>query len=576
MTDARVESTDVLIIGSGGAGLRAAIAAADHGLDVTLLGKCLLGKAHTVMAEGGIAAALGNVEPEDDWHTHFLDTMEDGIWISDYRMVEHMCKTAPDIIKELEEYGAVFDRTEDGKIMQRAFGAHRFKRTCHVGDRTGLEIMTVLSEQVGKRSDRIDNLEECIATSLVKNQDRCTGATVVNMQTGEFFAIEADATIMAAGGYARLYKRTTNPWETTGDGPSMAYQIGAELMDMEMVQFHPTGMVWPESVEGVLVTESVRGEGGQLYNSEGERFMEHYDEERMELSARDIVARAIFTEVHEGRGFEHGGVHLDISHRDEEFIRKKLPKVVGKFKDLADVDLTSEPVEVAPTAHYTMGGIRVDPDTGESTVPGLYAAGEVAAGVHGANRLGSNSLTDILVFGRTVGRAAAQAVTENSVDAALDMDAVAAEQERIASFHDTEDGVDPLQIQQEIQDVMWENVGIMRDEETLTAALQRIEDLKADAEHISIEQGQRFNPALLAALSVRHMLICAEAVIRSALNREESRGAHHREDYPETNDAYLVNMACVQEEGEMVVNQHDVPVPGGDLLDVCRRADCPY
>jgi len=400
--------TDVLVIGAGGAGLRAALAAADNNVKVILVGKTLLGKAHTVMAEGGINAALGNVDPKDNWNVHFGDTIKEGQFLNDWRMVEIMAKEAANTILELESYGALFDRTPEGKIMQRAFGGHTYKRTCHIGDRTGLEIMQVLMSEVMKRDKGIRNMEEVIITKLVKNKKNAIiGALGISLRTGEMVIVECKGVILATGGLARIYQKSTNAWETVGDGYALALDVGAELQDMEMVQFHPTGMVAPKSVAGMLVTESVRGEGGILLNAKGERFMKKYDPKKMELSTRDIVSRAVFTEIAKGRETKNKGVWLDISHKPKRFIEKKLPKMIDKFKDFADVDITKEKMEVAPTAHYAMGGVRVDAKSCQSRVNGLFAAGEITAGLHGANRLGGNSLIDILIFGRMAGKHAA-------------------------------------------------------------------------------------------------------------------------------------------------------------------------
>ncbi len=577
-------STEVLVIGAGGAGMRAAIQAHDDGADVMLLGKTLRGKAHTAMAEGGIAAPLGNVDPEDSWQQHAADTMRDGIWINDHRLVERLAQEASDIIKELESYGAIFDRTDDGKIQQRAFGAHTYKRTCHIGDRTGLEIMNVLTEQLVKRDVPI--VEEVFITKLLTDDaGAVTGAIGLNYQDGTFHVFRAKTVIIATGGFAEVYKRTTNPWETTGDGQAMAFEAGAELMDMELVQFHPTGLVYPSSAAGILVTESVRGEGGRLYNSEGERFMEDYEPEWMELAPRDVVARAIYDEVHAGRGTEHGGAHLDISHKDDAYIKKKLPKMVGNLQELAGVDIREEPVEVAPTAHYTMGGIYVDPETMESTVDNLFAAGEATAQVHGANRLGSNSLTDILVFGRLAGKNAAKAVTERDFpdDAdELDMDEDAVEQEItwisqvIENDTDTDDAVNPLDLKEEIGEVMWEEAGIYRTGDGLQHALEQLDELRERMEDVSVQGSLRYNHGVMAYMSLRSMFLCCEAIIKSALERDESRGAHQREDHPELDDN-LYNVVCIPEDGSVTVDREPVPEPDEELLEVLRdEPDCPY
>ncbi|MFZ3243988.1 MAG: FAD-dependent oxidoreductase, partial [Candidatus Acidiferrales bacterium] len=401
-----VHEHDVLVIGAGGAGLRAAIEVLNQGASVGVVCKSLLGKAHTVMAEGGVAAAMCNVDPADDWKTHFRDTMRGGKFLNNWRMAQLHALEAPERVRELEQWGALFDRTDAGEIMQRAFGGHTFKRLCHVGDRTGLEIIRTLQDrgvQLG-----IDVYMECTVTRLLKDGDRIAGAFAYWREQGRFVVFKAKAVVIATGGTGKAWKITSNSWEYTGDGLAVAYEAGAELMDMEFVQFHPTGMVWPPGVQGILVTEAVRGEGGILRNNLGERFMEKYDPKKMELSTRDVVARAIYTEVREGRGTEHGGAYLDISHKPAEYVKRKLPGMYHQFKELADVDITKGPMEVGPTCHYTMGGIRVEAETGAATVPGLFAAGEAAAGMHGANRLGGNSLSDLLVFGKRAGAAAAE------------------------------------------------------------------------------------------------------------------------------------------------------------------------
>ena len=395
---------DVLVLGAGGAGLRAAIGAAQEGVRVAVICKSLLGKAHTVMAEGGAAASMGNLDPFDGWETHFFDTMRSGHFINNYRTAEIFAKEAPDRIYELESWGALFDRTPEGKIMQRPFGAHTFRRLAHVGDRTGLELIRTLQYK-GIHSG-IDIYQEVTTTCLLMDGDRVAGAMGYERESGRFLLWRAKAVVLATGGWGKVFKVTSNSWESTGDGAAMAYRIGAELQDMEMVQFHPTGMVWPPGVRGILVTEGVRGEGGVLVNSEGRRFMEDYDPKRMELSSRDVVARSIYREVQAGRGTPHGGAWLDITHRGPEYIRRKLPNMYDQFLHLADIDITKQKFEVAPTIHYTMGGVRADPETCATNVPGLFAAGEVACGLHGANRLGGNSLSDLLVFGRRAGEAA--------------------------------------------------------------------------------------------------------------------------------------------------------------------------
>lgn len=527
--------TDILIIGTGGAGLRAAIEVANNNANVIIVGKTLLGKAHTVMAEGGINAALGNIDHKDNWKIHFADTIKEGQFLNDWRMVEIMTKEAPQIILELEKYGALFDRTEDGKIMQRAFGGHTYKRTCHVADRTGLEIMQVLMAEVRRRKDFIVNLEECIITKLVKEKNKVIGALGISLRTGEMVEIKCKAVILATGGLARIYRISTNAWETVGDGYALALDVGAELMDMEMIQFHPTGMVYPESAEGILVTESVRGEGGILLNFKGERFMRRYDPVRMELGTRDVVARAIFNEIREGRGTKNNGVWLDISHKSREFIEKKLPKMIDKFKDFADIDITKEKMEVAPTAHYMMGGIRVDSETCRSKIEGLFAAGEITAGVHGANRLGGNSLIDILVFGKRAGKYAAIYI-KNKNHGKIPDRISKEEWGRLVKPFKNKNGVRPIIIKMQLQKLMWNNVGIVRNERLLRKALEDVQKIKKKIKNISVKGTRVYNHDWIQYLDLSAMIPVCEAVIRSAILRKESRGAHFRADYQNKDD----------------------------------------
>ncbi len=520
---------DVLIVGAGGAGLRAAIEALAHGASVGVVCKSLLGKAHTVMAEGGVAAAMGNVDPKDNWQTHFRDTMRGGKMLNNYRMAQLHATEAPDRIRELEQWGALFDRTEKGEIMQRAFGGHTWKRLCHVGDRTGMEMIRTLQDRGVQMG--FDVYMECTVTRLLKDGDRIAGAFAYWRESGRFVVFKAKSVVIATGGIGKSWKITSNSWECTGDGMSLAYQAGAELMDMECVQFHPTGMVWPPGVRGILVTEAVRGEGGILRNKNGERFMEKYDPKRMELSTRDVVARSIYTEVREGRGSEHGGAYLDISHKPADYVKRKLPSMYHQFKELADVDITKGPMEVGPTCHYVMGGIRVDAETTETAVPGLFAAGEAAVGMHGANRLGGNSLSDLLVFGRRAGLAAAahaKKVGMPSVDTAQLADA---EREALSPFQN-EGGENPYTIHQDLQDMMQNLVGIFRNEEDLNKALVELGKLRERAKHTKVEGSRLFNPGWHLALDLRCMLDVSEAVTHSALARKESRGAHSRIDYP--------------------------------------------
>ncbi len=547
---------DVLIIGAGGAGLRAAIEALSQGATVGVVCKSLLGKAHTVMAEGGIAAAMANLDSADDWRTHFRDTMRGGKFVNNWRMAQLHAQEAPERVRELEQWGALFDRTEDGQILQRAFGGHTFRRLCHVGDRTGLEMIRTLQDR-GVQAG-IDVYMECAVTRLLKDGDRIAGAFGYWREQGRFVVFRAKSVVMATGGIGRAWKITSNSWEYTGDGMALAYDAGAELKDMEFVQFHPTGMVWPPGVQGILVTEAVRGEGGVLRNKLGERFMERYDPKKMELSTRDLVARAIYTEVREGRGTEHGGAYLDISHKQAEYVKKKLPSMYHQFRELADVDITKEPMEVGPTCHYMMGGIRVDAETAQSSVPGLYAAGEVAAGLHGANRLGGNSLSDLLVFGRRAGLAAAEHAKKTTA-ASADPDQIEdAAREMLAPFERAE-GESPYAIHSELQETMHNLVGIYRNESDLNAALGELKKLKARAARVHVEGSRLFNPGWHLAQDLKAMLTVAEAVTRSAIARQESRGAHSRIDYPGLDAAWGKKNNVVAREGNaMAVRQSPV------------------
>ena len=526
---------DVLIIGAGGAGLRAAVEALAQRASVGVVCKSLLGKAHTVMAEGGVAAAMCNVDQADSWQTHFRDTMRGGKFLNNWRMAQLHAQESPDRVRELEQWGALFDRTETGDILQRAFGGHTFKRLCHVGDRTGLEMIRTLQDRGVQQG--IDVYMECTITRLLKDGDRIAGAFGYWREQGRFVIFKAKSVIIATGGIGKAWKVTSNSWECTGDGMALAYEAGAELLDMEFVQFHPTGMVWPPGVQGLLVTEAVRGEGGILRNKNGERFMEKYDPKRMELSTRDVVARSIYTEVKEGRGSPHGGAFLDISHKEAEYVKRKLPSMYHQFKELADVDITQGPMEVGPTCHYMMGGIRVEAETGRTSVSGLYAAGEAAAGLHGANRLGGNSLSDLLVFGRRAGIAAAEharAVGTLAVDSAQVDEA---ERQLLAPF-ERSTGENPYTIHGELQDMLQALVGIFRTEEDLVRALGELEKFKARAGLMRVEGSRLFNPGWHLSRDLQHMLVVAEAVTRSALARQESRGAHSRIDFPKTEDAW--------------------------------------
>jgi succinate dehydrogenase / fumarate reductase flavoprotein subunit len=547
---------DVLIIGAGGAGLRAAIEALAQGARVAVVSKSLLGKAHTVMAEGGIAAAMANVDKADNWKTHFRDTMNGGKRLNNWRMAQLHAQEAPDRVRELEQWGALFDRTSDGEILQRAFGGHSFKRLCHVGDRTGLEMIRTLQDRGVQQG--FDVFMECTIIRLLTTDGRISGAFGYWREQGRFVVFRAKSIVIATGGIGKAYRVTSNSWEYTGDGMALAYEAGADLQDMEFVQFHPTGMVWPPGVQGILVTEAVRGEGGILRNKNGERFMEKYDPKRMELSTRDVVARSIYTEVREGRGSEHGGAFLDISHKPAEYVKKKLPSMYHQFKELADVDITKGPMEVGPTCHYMMGGIRVEAETAQASLPGLFAAGEAAAGLHGANRLGGNSLSDLLVFGRRAGLAAAQHA-KSTAQGAIDPDQIAeAEREMLAPF-DRSPGENPYSVHRDLQEVMQNLVGIFRVEEDMTKALNELEKLKARAAQVRVEGSRMFNPGWHLARDLKSMLTVSEAVTRSALARKESRGAHSRIDFPAYDEQWgRQNNVISLEGGAMKLRQ--VPV----------------
>ncbi|MFZ0743692.1 MAG: fumarate reductase/succinate dehydrogenase flavoprotein subunit [Terracidiphilus sp.] len=554
-------SYDVLVIGAGGAGLRAAIEAGATGAKVGVICKSLLGKAHTVMAEGGIAAALGNVDDRDNWRVHFSDTMRGGQYLNNWRMAELHAKEAPECVRELEAWGALFDRTADGKILQRNFGGHRYPRLAHVGDRTGLEMIRTLQDH-GIHTGMEVHME-CTVLSLLLDGNRIAGACGYDREKGRFHVWEAKAVVMATGGIGRAFKVTSNSWEYTGDGLALAYRAGAELQDMEFVQFHPTGMVWPISVRGILVTEGVRGEGGVLRNSEGRRFMfddipdlykaQTADSEEEgwrytqgdknarrppELLTRDHVARCINREVKAGRGTPHGGVFLDISwikermSKSEEHIKRKLPSMYHQFKQLADLDITKEPMEVGPTTHYMMGGIRVDGDSQMSNVPGLFAAGEAAAGLHGANRLGGNSLSDLVVFGRRAGRFAAEFANENGPVTIDETELQATARLALAPFDRGPSGENPYQIQYDLQDTMQDLVGIVRVESEMQQALDTIGLLRARAERAGIPGNREYNNGWHTTIDVGNMMTVSEAITRAALLRRESRGAQFREDFP--------------------------------------------
>ncbi len=548
---------DVLVIGAGGAGLRAAIAAAEAGVSVGLVCKSLLGKAHTVMAEGGIAAALGNVDPEDSWEVHFADTLRGGQLISDYHMVEIFAREAPARVYELERWGGLFDRTSDGKILQRPFGAHTYRRLCHVGDRTGLELIRTLQDKAIHSG--VEVYMEVTLTRLLTDGERVAGAFGYRREDGRFIVFRAKALVLATGGWGKVYKVTSNSWECTGDGCAMAYDAGAELMDMEMVQFHPTGMVWPPGVRGLLVTEAVRGEGGILRNAQGERFMERYDPKKMELSSRDVVARAIYKEVQAGRGTPHDGAFLDITHRGPEVIKKKLPSMYEQFLSLADVDITRSPMEVAPTVHYVMGGVRVEAGTGASTLAGLYVAGEVAAGLHGANRLGGNSLSDLLVFGKRAGEHAADYARK--VSQSPRVDGRQAEEERTLVLRPFEaDGQEnPFGLHEELQAIMGEHAGIARTGASLAEGLEKILALQARVPRLRVGGSLLYNPAWHACRDVHFMLTLCEAILRSAIARQESRGAHWRLDHPDPDPRWgALNVVVSRKDGQMTLTTRPV------------------
>lgn len=540
---------DVLIIGAGGSGLRAAIEALGQGASVGLVCKSLLGKAHTVMAEGGIAAAMANLDKDDSWKTHFRDTMRGGKSLNNFRMAQLHAQEAPDRVRELEQWGALFDRTGDGEILQRAFGGHTFKRLCHVGDRTGLEMIRTLQDQGVHLG--IDVYMECTISRLLKEGERVAGAFGYWREQGRFVVFKAKSIVLATGGLGKVYRITSNSWEYTGDGMALAYEAGAELIDMEFVQFHPTGMVWPPGVQGILVTEAVRGEGGILRNNQGERFMERYDPQRLDLSTRDVVARAIYTEVREGRGTEHGGAYLDISHKPAEYVKRKLPSMYHQFLELADVDITRGPMEVGPTCHYMMGGVRVEAETAQTTVPGLFAAGEVAAGLHGANRLGGNSLSDLLVFGRRAGGAAADHAGRVAQPAIDEGQIEGAAQEMLEPFARS-DGESPYDIHRDMQEVMQNYVGIFRNEEDLEKGVAEIEKLKHRAARTRVDGSRLFNPGWHLARDLKSMLVVSEAVALSALARKESRGAHCRIDYPGLDEKWGKQNNCVRREAEVM------------------------
>ena len=584
---------DVVVIGAGGAGLRAAIEAHGQGARTAVVCKSLLGKAHTVMAEGGIAAAMGNVYPEDGWQVHFRDTMRGGKMLNHWRMAQLHAQEAPDRVRELEDWGALFDRTPEGLISQRDFGGHRYARLAHVGDRTGLELIRTLQQRTVELG--IDVFMECTVTRLLTAPDGAiSGAFGYRREDGAFLSWQAPSVVLATGGIGKSYRVTSNSWEYTGDGHSLALTAGATLVNMEFVQFHPTGMVWPPSVRGILVTESVRGDGGILLNSAGNRFMFDYipdyfrketaetqeeadrwytdkknNRRPPELLPRDEVARAINSEVKAGRGSPHGGVLLDIaSRRDADYIKKRLPSMYHQFRELAEVDITAEPMEVGPTCHYVMGGVEVDPETAAARVRGLYAAGEVAGGMHGSNRLGGNSLSDLLVFGRRAGAAAAAHAAGSAAtpldEAALREAAAAA----LAPF-DRAGGENPYTVQHDLQDAMNTLVGIIRTESEVQQALERIEALKVRAKALTVVGDRRYNPGWHLALDLPHMLRVSECIARAALERQESRGGHTRDDYPGPSSTWAkINVICAQDGEGIALHQQPLPVMPAELAQI--------
>ncbi len=592
----------MLVIGAGGAGLRAAIEASAAGVKVGLLCKSLLGKAHTVMAEGGVAAALANVDDRDSWKVHFADTMRGGQYVNNWRMAELHAKEAPDRVRELEAWGALFDRTPDGRILQRNFGGHKYPRLAHVGDRTGLEMIRTLQDHGIHRG--LDVHMEFTVVSLLSEGPRIVGALGYDRERGRFRVFKAKAVVLATGGIGRAYRITSNSWEGTGDGHALAYRAGAELMDMEFVQFHPTGMVWPPSVQGLLVTEGVRGEGGVLRNSEGRRFMfddipDNYRSQTAdtpeegwryvqgdknarrppELLTRDHVARCIMREVKAGRGSPHGGVFLDIAWIKEripnapEHIRKKLPSMYHQFKELAGLDITTDPMEIGPTTHYVMGGVRVDGDTQMSSLPGLFAAGECAAGINGANRLGGNSLSDLLVFGKRAGEHAAIFAKANGAVSIDERQVEAATKRSLEPFERANAQENPFKVQQDLQGMMQDLVGIVRMEEEMQRALTGLDALKTRAEQVGVTGHREFNTGWHASQDLGNLLMVSEAIARSAIERKESRGGHFRQDYPDKDSAYATFNIVVKcgPGGEMQVSRAPIPPLPAELKQVIEE-----
>ncbi|MDQ2667289.1 MAG: fumarate reductase/succinate dehydrogenase flavoprotein subunit [Gemmatimonadota bacterium] len=602
MPDYQTVDHDVLIIGAGGAGLRAAIEAASHGVKVGVVCKSLLGKAHTVMAEGGVAAAMGNVDDRDSWRVHFADTMRGGQYVNNWRMAQLHAQEAPARVNELEAWGALFDRTPDGRILQRNFGGHRYPRLAHVGDRTGLEMIRTLQDH--GIHEGMDVHMEVTVLALLKDGDRIAGAFAYDRERGRFKIFRAKAVVMATGGIGRAYNITSNSWEYTGDGQALAYLAGADLQDMEFVQFHPTGMIWPPSVRGILVTEGVRGEGGVLRNRDGKRFMfenipDNYkpqtadsEEEGWrytqgdknarrppELLTRDHVARMIVREVKEGRGSPHGGVFLDISWIKEklpnaaEHIKKKLPSMYHQFMQLAGIDITKEPMEIGPTTHYVMGGIRVDGDTQMSTLPGLFACGECAAGLHGSNRLGGNSLSDLLVFGKRAGQYAAEFARTQPASTLSEADIDDAAKRALAPFDRGPEGEGPYQVQESLQTTMQNYVGIVRVKEEMERALSEIEILKQRAANVGVPGNREYNPGWHTALDLRHLLIISEGIARSALERRESRGGHFRDDYPDKDPEFAKfnHVIRLGKNGDMELERAMIPPMPDELEAIIKE-----
>ncbi len=581
MPDFQTFDYDVLVIGTGGAGLRAAVEASSKGVKVCAVSRSLLGKAHTVMAEGGVAASLANVDKRDGWQTHFADTMRGGQYLNNWRMAELHAKEAPDRVRELEAWGAIFDRTQDGRILQRNFGGHKYPRLAHVGDRTGLEMIRTLQDHGIHQG--IDFHQEITVISLLKDGDRMAGAMAYDREKGRFRIYRTKAVVIASGGMGKIYKITSNSWDCTGGGISLAYHAGAKLIDMEFIQFHPTGMVWPPSVKGLLITEGVRGEGGVLKNSDGNRFMfddipklyrhqttddpeegwrytqgDQKARRPPELLTRDHVARCIYREVKAGRGSPHGGVFLDIAWIKEKLpnaeahIKKKLPSMYHQFKELAGIDITKEPMEVGPTTHYIMGGVQVDADTQMTAVSGLYAAGECASGLHGANRLGGNSLSDLLVFGQRAGLHAAEYAKESAQPkiSEAEVQALAQWAEKPFARYDKGNAENPFQIQSDLQEKMQDLVGIVRSEKGLNEALSAIDELKARSENAGCNGNREYNPGWHTAIELKHMLTIAEAIARAAVIRKESRGGHYRSDYTEKSEKFGELNSAVWKDGD--------------------------